>query len=143
MYKFCHQCGKQLQPDSKFCSGCGTNLQSLSAQPPSAQPPTPPRRLPPMPARATVDSIGEDDDDTISVDRIDHLDIRQDQLFVEIVKPPTMKETVGGIVQMGISQGADKEPEFKRDMPFQNTTDDQIQKQFLKEGGTSRTNEKK
>lgn len=107
VHKFCHNCGKQTQPDWKACPYCQTSLGSLSATPPK---PTP------VPAAAgfTPFAAQADDDDDEYVDKLTHLNIRQTSLHVDIVKDRPIGETIGA----AMAQGAHIPPNaenYKRD----------------------------
>jgi len=127
--KFCHHCGKQVELCAKFCSSCGTSLTSLSSTPPPATP---------APSQFTPFSAARDDDDDDSyIDKITHLDIRQNELHVEIIKDPTIKETVGSVMSQSISP--DKLEKNDRQAPIANV--EEFKKNFQQEAGTLR-NEK-
>jgi hypothetical protein len=100
MQKFCHHCGKQLPIGAKFCAFCGTNLASLSEKP------VPQEVVPPSkPAGQFVPfAVGHDaDDDDSYIDTIDHLNIRQTALHVDIVKDQPIGESMGSVIAQGVS----------------------------------------
>jgi len=131
--KFCHECGKSVVADAKFCAYCGTNLSSLASTRPPINPP--PRPVLPSP---TMTEAQEDDE---YIDRIPHLDLRQNELHVEIVRSPIGKETVRDNILAGMSAGAPEKIE-PRISPTSAPTPEQVMEEFKREAGTLR-NEKK
>lgn len=102
MSKFCHFCGAQVPVGAKFCGSCGTNLSSL-ANKPAPEPVAAKSR----PGQFTPFSVGREDDDGDSyIDKLTHLDIRQNELQVEIVKDRPLGESVGAVVTQGMNAGA-------------------------------------
>lgn len=135
MQKFCHNCGKQLVVGAKFCNECGTSLSSLANTPT----PTPPTKSP-KPGQFTPFAVGRDDDDDDSyLDRLEHVDIRQSELHVEIVKDRPLGESVGALVAQAL-QGAAPISEPAR--PAQYTDKEVFLKDFRQEAGTSRRENK-
>jgi hypothetical protein len=130
--RFCHNCGKSVQVGSKFCPECGTNLLSLSSVP---APPAPTR-----PAAQTFtpfEAKGDDDDDSY-IDRMEHLNIRQSALQVEIIKDKPQQETVGATVIQGMSSPPSSNEQFTRNQPYQNIDPSVFIADFKKEAGTLR-----
>jgi hypothetical protein len=140
MQKFCHNCGKQLMVGAKFCSSCGVSLSSLSNTPSA---PTNPSTVVlagnnQRPAQFTPFSVGRDDEDEDDsyIDKIEHLDIRQNELHVEIVRDRPLGESIGSL----ITQVAAPSNESRPALP--NASDNKaFLQEFQKEAGTSR-NEK-
>ena len=134
MQKFCHNCGKQVVVGAKFCNECGTSLSSLANSPtpaPTAKPTTTAR-----PGQFTPFAVGRDDDDDDSyLDRLEHVEIRQSELQVEIVKDRPLGESVGALVAQAL-QGAAPISEPAR--PAQYTNNEVFLKDFRQEAGTSR-----
>jgi hypothetical protein len=124
MNKFCHHCGKKLNVGDKFCGGCGTSLSSLAATP------TPPPK-PATPSFAPF-AVAKDDDDDDYIDRLEHINLRQAGLQVEIIKDRPIGETIG--VAMANAQPLDPNDTFKRG----GIDPEQALALFQKEAGTLR-----
>ena len=132
--RYCHHCGKQVIVGARFCSACGVDLSSLAAIPaPVIASQKPQSQFVPF----VVKADGDEDDSYL--DRIEHLDIRQNALHVEIVKDKPQGETLGSVVTQGISAGTPPVLEGSRPVQFQDK--ESFLKEFQQEAGTSR-NEK-
>jgi hypothetical protein len=135
MQKFCHNCGKQLVPDDKFCGKCGTSLSSLSNKP------APPTITPGQTRGASqftpfVVGRDEDDDDDSYLDRLEVAPIRQHELHVEIIKDRPLGESVGALVAQALqSQGA---PTVDPARPAQYANTQAYLDEFKKEAGSLR-----
>ena len=133
--RFCHHCGKGVQVGAKFCSFCGTNLLSLASTP-----------TPPVVPKETLTphfvANAEDDDDEGAIDRMTHLNLRQNKLQVEIVRDRTLVDTVGNVAKAGALAGKPEPFILERSQPFLNVDTKEFQQDFQKEAGTLR-NEKK
>ena len=129
MQKFCHHCGTQVSAGSKFCSSCGTSLASLSATPPA--PPNNNGQFTPFAVGRNAD---DDEDDDAYIDKLTHLDIRQNELQVEIIKDRPIGESMGAV----ISQGANSKTTLEPARPAQYTDTEKFKVDFQKEAGTSR-----
>jgi hypothetical protein len=128
-HRFCHHCGSQVIVGSKFCSGCGTSLASLTATPPQAQAPVAPsaqQHITPYLVQGE-DEEGEDS----YLDRIPRLDIKIKGLSVNFSKDNVQVETVGNAIINGSPIPQDG---------YQRPTIDPAQALsiFQKEAGTSR-----
>jgi len=131
MQKFCHNCGKQLVVGAKFCNECGTSLSSLANTPTPAPPTKAPR-----PGQFTPFAVGRDDDDDDSyLDKLEHVDIRQSELHVEIIKDRPLGESVGALVAQALQGAA---PTIDPARPAQYTDNEVFLKDFRQEAGTSR-----
>jgi hypothetical protein len=132
MQKFCHNCGKQIVAGANFCPFCGTNLSSLSAKP------TPATVVPEQKktSQFTPFAVGRDDEDDEYIDKIAHLDIKQDGLQVEIIKDMPMGETLGSVVSSSIGAGAPPQTDPAR--PAQYNDREVFLKDFQREAGTIR-----
>lgn len=131
--RFCHNCGKQLTLGAKFCTECGTSLSSLDNKP------TPNKKLP---GQFTPFAVGKDEDEDSSyLDRLEHLDIKQDGLQVEIVTDRPVGETVGSVFSQGLNAGA---PPVVDNSPRNLTpvNKDAFMQEFKREAGAIRTHEK-
>ena len=91
--KFCHHCGKKVIITDKFCASCGTNLSSLAAAPEPVPKSTPNTFTPFHPQI--------DDNDYEPMDRWEHVNIRQSQLHVEVVKDKIPSETLANVMSQG------------------------------------------
>lgn len=130
MQKFCHHCGKQVVIGANFCMGCGTNLNSLANTPNTSAA---------KPSQFTPFAAGADDDDDDSyLDKMQHLNIRQNSLQVEIIPDRPQGETMQSLVA-GVLRGGGP-PILEPDRPPQYTNNAQFLADFQKEGGTSRGN---
>lgn len=138
MHKFCHNCGKQLVVGAKFCSDCGTSLASLDAKPPA---PTPAQTSTTRPhGQFTPFVVGRDEDDDDSyLDKMDHVDIRQTELHVEIVKDRLVGETVGSVFSQGLQAGA---PPVIDSRPAPQIDRDEALKVFQQEAGSLRNEQR-
>lgn len=132
MQKFCHHCGKQVTIGANFCPSCGTSLSSLNAKP-VAPAPTKSSQFAPF-------ALGSEDDDDSYLDKMEHVDIRQTELHVEIVKDRPVGETLASVV----AQGANTPPVIE-DLQRQTPTIDKeaFLRDFKQEAGALRTHEKK
>jgi len=129
MQKFCHNCGKQLVVGAKFCNECGTSLSSLSNQPAT---PDPNKQFTPV-----MVGRGEDDEDGDSyIDRMSHINIRQDALHVEIIKDRPLGESVGSLISQAMHAGRAPEVEASRAAPV--TDSKSFLEDFKREAGTMR-----
>jgi len=139
MNKFCHNCGKQMGPGFKLCPYCGTDLASLVSKAASAPAVVIPNKAQ---GQFTPFSVGkEDDDDKDSyLDKLQHLDIRQDSLHVEIIRDRPLGETVGALVAQALQSNQPPESYSPRPSPFANS--EAFLKEFKQEAGTMRMNEK-
>jgi zinc-ribbon domain len=136
MQKFCHNCGKQLVAGAKFCPFCGTDLGSLLNSKASAQPAPAPKAN----SQFTPFAIGKDDDDSDAyLDRLEHVDIRQDALHVEIVRDRPLGETVGSLVAQALQSGP---PAAIENRPSPYASSEACLTEFKQEAGTMRTNAK-
>lgn len=90
---FCHQCGKK-QPSAatNFCCFCGTNLKSMASVP------APP---PPKQGQFEAFSVEKDGDDDSYIDRMEHVNIRQTNLHVDIIQDKPLGETVASVIMNG------------------------------------------
>ena len=129
--KYCHHCGKQVIIGARFCSACGVNLTSLTAKPAiAAEPSKPQSQFVPFVVNAA------DDDDDSYIDRLDHANVRQTELHVDIVKDRPQGETVGSVVTQGINTRTP--PIIDRPRPAQLQDKATFLKAFQQEAGTSR-----
>jgi hypothetical protein len=128
MQKFCHNCGKQVVVGAKFCNECGTNLTSL------ANSPTPPKKS----GQFTPIAIGGTDEDEDYIDKIAHLDIRQNELQVEIIRDRPLGESVGALFTNAV-QSAQAGHTFigEEARPAAYQDGKQYLAEFSKEAGTS------
>lgn len=133
MQKFCHNCGKQMVVGAKFCPYCGTSLSSLSATPTSSTPATPAAKPQGQFAPFAVGRDDDDDEDNY-IDKLQHVDIRQSELHVDIVKDRPIGETVGSVM----SQPIRPESIEKSERPAQNQNAEDFKKSFQQEAGTLR-----
>ena len=130
MKKFCHHCGKEVIVGAKFCSSCGCNLNSLANTPaPPAAPPKPRSQFEPFAAGGS-----DDDDDDSYIDKMTHLDIRQDGLQVEITRDRPLGESVGSLVAAAMQSGPLLNPDPAR--PPQYNDSKVFMEEFRKEAGT-------
>ena len=131
MQKFCHNCGKQLSVGAKFCAECGTSLSSLNNKP------TPPE-VPARPSQFVPFAAGRDEneDDDSYLDKIDHINIRQSELQVDIIKDRPIGESVGTLIAQALQSGRPTEIEPPRSAPpiDQNA----FLAEFKREAGTMR-----
>lgn len=112
---------------SKFCPECGVNLSSLSSKP---EPPTNKTSFQPF-------AVGKDDDDDDSyLDTMEHLQIKQSELQVEIVKDKPLGESVGAVISQGIQAGSP--PTIDEARPARYTDSKVCLEEFQKEAGTIR-----
>lgn len=131
--KFCHNCGKQVIAGANFCPSCGTSLGSLSNKPepiPTNTPIRPNSQFTPFAAGA------DDDEDNSYLDKITHLEIRQNELQVEIIKDRPLGETLGSLVAQATS--SKEAPIIEPARPAQYTDKEVFLKDFRQEAGTSR-----
>lgn len=137
MQKFCHNCGKQLAVGANFCSSCGVSLSSLTNKPPTAATEPSTSQFPPF----VVGKGSDDDDDDSYLDRMTHVDIRQSELQVEIIKDRPLGESVGALISQAIQSSGPPTIEPARP-PLPTSKDNKaFLEEFKKEAGTSR-NEK-
>lgn len=129
--KFCHHCGLQLLPASKFCSRCGTSQASIDEKPPVEEPKQPIGRVqraqvntfePFEPGRQVLGSRRRNDDDddegTIRADRVEslaELGISMGQLELDLdvadIHKDRYRENCASVVKGGLAFGAGyKEP---------------------------------
>jgi hypothetical protein len=125
MQKFCHHCGKQMPTaGAKFCAFCGTSLSSLLAKP---------EPIPSSKSTFIPFVIGSDDDEDDDIDHLTKLDIRINQLQVDIVKDNSIQpETIGSL-----AKGA-KIEKVERTIPYQNVNQKDFLAEFQKEAGALR-----
>lgn len=135
MQKFCHNCGKQLVVGAKFCPECGTSLSSLSNKPP-----TPPSTKPDQGQFAPF-AVGRDDEDDDSyLDKMTHVDVRQNELHVEIVKDRPLGESIGNLITQALAAG--KPPELDPARHTQPVDSKAFLAEFQREAGTLKRDEK-
>lgn len=127
--KFCHNCGKQVVLGAKFCPECGTNLSSLANVPSPEPKPTKQSQFQPF-------AVGSDEDDDSYIDKMTSLNIRQNELHVEITRDRPIGESVGSLISQALQGGRPLEGEAAR--PPQYTNNEQFLSDFKKEAGTSR-----
>lgn len=91
---FCHQCGKK-QPAvaANFCCFCGANLKSMA--------PAPAQAPPPKPSQFEAFSVEREGDDDSYIDRLQHLNIRQTSLHLDIVQDKPLGETFASAIMNG------------------------------------------
>lgn len=120
---------------AKFCPYCGTSLSSLSATPTSSTPATPAAK--PQGQFAPFAAERDEDDDDSYLDKMTHVDIRQTELHVDIVRDRPIGETVGSVM----SQPIRPESIESSERPAQQQNAEDFKKSFQQEAGTLR-NEK-
>ena len=119
---------------SKYCSSCGTSLVSLSETPPN--PHHSPRET------FTPFSPKQDNDGDEDIDRIDHLDIRQNRLEIEIVRNYQQGEKLGNTVLAGMGGGPPEPIEPRPGQYAQDIDKKTFAQEFQKEAGAMRPQEK-
>lgn len=135
MQKFCHNCGKQVTTGANFCASCGTSLTSLSNTPAPPVVPTRPN------GQFTPFAVGKDDDDDTSyIDRIDHIQIRQNELQVEIVRDRPLGESIGNVIQQSVLNG--KPPTLGDNRIVPPVDKAKFLQEFQQEAGAVRRNER-
>lgn len=137
MQKFCHNCGKQLVVGAKFCNECGTSLSSLANKPTPA-PTAPSTAAPNKQGQFAPFAVGHDEDDDSYLDRLDHVDIRQSELHVEIIKDRPLGESVGSLIAQVIQGGHAPEIEPARNPIPTAQNSEAFLKEFRQEAGTMR-----
>jgi len=133
--KFCHHCGKQLVAGAKFCTECGTSLSSLTNKPPAASTGGPNYHSSASSQFAPFTVGRDDDEDESYIDRMAHLNIRQDALHVEIIKDNPLGESMASVVQQGILAGVAPVLESRPNITVDNSA---ILKDFEREAGAIR-----
>ena len=137
MQKFCHNCGKQVTVGANFCASCGTSLTSLSNTP--APPPVTQRPQ----GQFTPFAVGKDDDEDGSsyIDKMEHLQIRQNTLQIEIVRDNPLGVSIGNVVQQSLLAG--KPPTLEGNRIAAPAVDKaQFLQEFQQEAGAMRRNER-
>lgn len=131
---FCHNCGKKIPAiDAKFCPSCGTSLASLSSKP-NIQVPNQKDNIPTF---TPFIADGEDDDEDSYIDKIVKLDIKINELQVDIIKDRPIGESLG---TMFANPSKLTQIEERPKPTLQNT--ETFLKEFAKEAGTTRKDEK-
>lgn len=130
--KFCHNCGKNVIMGANFCPSCGVSLASLSAKPTP-----PPEQEQKKPGQFTPFVANADDDDPDSyIDKMEHIQVRQQSLQVEIVKDMPIGETFGAVITQGLASNTPPSIDVIR--PGHTTDKEAFLKDFQKEAGTIR-----
>lgn len=126
---FCHSCGIKLPGNSRFCPGCGVNLSSLANKPTTVEPPKS-QFVPFVVAK-------DDDEDDSYIDRLQHAEIRQTELHVDIIKDRQLGESVGSLIAQALQSKTPLTPEPPRIAPPV-TSKEAFLTEFQKEAGTMR-----
>jgi len=133
-YKYCHNCGLSVTPNSKFCSNCGTSLTSLSSMPPEKKVETKPK---PQVQTTFAPMSNEDDDEDGYIDSIasiNELNISISALDIDVNVHKPRNETVGNLMNNGMQVDSS---EYQRPAPLQLDQKSFIE-QFKQEAGSLR-----
>lgn len=127
---YCHHCGAKLPAGAHFCQSCGVNLSKLSNTPTTVEPP--------KSQFAPFTVAREDDEDGDSyIDKLQHAEIRQTELHVDIIRDKPIGESVGSLIAQSLQSKNPPTQEPARGAPTV-VSKESFLADFQKEAGTMR-----